>query len=313
MGLPASWVILSVTHIWLSRKACGSWNSKTYNRICGDDLIGQFTPKEYERYCLLAKRVGLIPNRKKTFISADLAVFKERPFHTVNGQLVQLEVIPLRSLIPKIEKLPAQWTSGLSDLIKGKRARRDILSRVVMRQFGHWPSHFFWPIWAGGYGWYDESRRVPRALCVIYTISHNYGISGLALKPIGDPMDDRWSAPLELATLWLKKLTFAPIGGGVKVIPLELTEEFLRRLWTWAQQATAFRQPKGKAPRSSIRTVASLLRKYSFVKPLTPTWREIYDLPKRMSLTTASYEAFYPLDNFNPKGAPDNIEGLMDW
>jgi hypothetical protein len=298
-------MFLSILHIWLCRKACGPWNSKNYNRICGDDLIAQFTPREYERYCALSASIGLSLNKKKSFINDERGFFKEKPFIEREGFLIQVDSVPLRSFRPlgSIDDWHL-WVSTLSELVKGKAPRKHVFRKVVLRSFGKFPSLIYWPTWAGGWGWFPpKGTKVPKALCVLYTISHNYGLAGLAMKPIGDPMDRRWSAPMELATKWLRRLRFAPIGGGVRTVPMELSDEFIRRLWSWALYATAFKSPETDRPPSSLKSVRAILKKYSFVKPLAPSWEEIYNLPSRMSLTYDSYLEYYPLDNFL-KGAP---------
>jgi hypothetical protein len=61
MGLPTTWVTLCMVHLfWVqsARRASDSNKASTPVRICGDDLIGLFTPRLNRAYLSVVERSG---------------------------------------------------------------------------------------------------------------------------------------------------------------------------------------------------------------------------------------------------------------
>nr|QQD86176.1 RNA-dependent RNA polymerase [Botryosphaeria dothidea narnavirus 2] len=98
MGIPCSWPILSLVHMWACWAMEIPWRSFL---IKGDDLIGLWTMDEIHRYQTgIQLLTGMPPNLDKSFVSKDRGLFCERVFAR-NGSVLNLvtQVIPVRFLV----------------------------------------------------------------------------------------------------------------------------------------------------------------------------------------------------------------------
>jgi hypothetical protein len=98
MGIPCSWPILSLVHMW----ACTELEipAKSYY-LKGDDLIGLWTLDEIQRYQTgIQFLTGMPINLDKSFVSKDRGVFCERSYRLAGHTLHQsTEIISLRFLV----------------------------------------------------------------------------------------------------------------------------------------------------------------------------------------------------------------------
>nr|UIW13884.1 MAG: RNA-dependent RNA polymerase [Rhizoctonia solani narnavirus 15] len=75
MGLPPSWVVLSLTHLSICLLVDPS--GLTFF-LKGDDLVAYWTPLQWETYVALMEHAGFKVNLRKTFVSKTLATFCEK-------------------------------------------------------------------------------------------------------------------------------------------------------------------------------------------------------------------------------------------
>jgi hypothetical protein len=74
LGLGITWVILNLVNLYAASKTGAT--TKTYH-VCGDDLVGYWTPNQVRRYQYALKSLGLVRNETKEFYS-HYGVFCER-------------------------------------------------------------------------------------------------------------------------------------------------------------------------------------------------------------------------------------------
>jgi len=86
MGLPTTWFVLNLVHLFWIDEACRkTGHSKFHHKksavICGDDLVA-FWPKEVvDRYHKLLEACGAKKSQGKHFVSdVGRGVFTEKPF-----------------------------------------------------------------------------------------------------------------------------------------------------------------------------------------------------------------------------------------
>jgi len=75
MGLGPGWSVLCVLNGFAAHRARCNFRSF---QVCGDDLIGLWTQKQIEIYNSTVEHLGLVLNKKKSFISPNYGVFCER-------------------------------------------------------------------------------------------------------------------------------------------------------------------------------------------------------------------------------------------
>jgi hypothetical protein len=109
MGLGLSWVVLSILNAWAAWEA--GLESRSY-QICGDDLIALATPHQRTLYLRNLRRVGLVPNVRKSFYGK-VGVFCE--------QLVEMtsELTAESKPYPQMSEITATTT-----FFQGKKGRR---------------------------------------------------------------------------------------------------------------------------------------------------------------------------------------------
>lgn len=80
MGGALSWFVLCLLNSF-----CASVSEvKNSFRVCGDDLIANFSKSEFEAYVARCDSVGFRVNRSKSFMSKDSGVFAERAFRLLS-------------------------------------------------------------------------------------------------------------------------------------------------------------------------------------------------------------------------------------
>nr|UIW13833.1 MAG: RNA-dependent RNA polymerase [Rhizoctonia solani narnavirus 1] len=100
MGLPPSWVVLSVSHLGICLMVDPTGRSFY---LKGDDLIAWWSPPQWEEYQRLMTLAGYKLNLKKSFVSEDMCTFCEKGYvlkrtSDVSAYLEDLEFTSLRFL-----------------------------------------------------------------------------------------------------------------------------------------------------------------------------------------------------------------------
>lgn len=157
MGGPLSWFVLCLMNTFCALRGRPLKEALRFFRVCGDDLIANFTKAESEAYMKYCGSVGFHVNRTKSFYAQDSGVFAERvfklrvhteteddPFPPIGGPvLVQVKVTkkvdPLPVIPAKVFRLSISrhlcWHSigpTLTSALSGVRAkdRHRALKRV---------------------------------------------------------------------------------------------------------------------------------------------------------------------------------------
>jgi hypothetical protein len=153
MGLGPSWIVLSLLNVAAAEYACG--DSSAY-RVCGDDLIGLFTPGECERYVAFLEGLGLKVNGKKSFYSqsgvfCEQLVLRSGPLSAQSydfGHLAEAGASKFKANVSgdryateKLRLYQPNWPRPLNRL-------RIRTNRELTRPLGRWRG----PVAAGGSG-----------------------------------------------------------------------------------------------------------------------------------------------------------------
>jgi hypothetical protein len=122
MGIPLSWVVLSLVHAW----ACAEMGIPEGSfHLKGDDLVGLWTQEEIDTYSTqLVVMTGMDLNPSKCICDAGFAVFCERMFvRTSRNTCALMGTVPLRMLEPDKSQGQYPWQITLGDNLWSLRGR----------------------------------------------------------------------------------------------------------------------------------------------------------------------------------------------
>jgi hypothetical protein len=300
MGLPPSWIVLSISH----RAICSMVDPSGLSFFLkGDDLVAFWTTDMWARYLELMTQAGYVINSKKSFISSNYAWFCERGYFLEGGHghfvLIPMQVFSLRFIskftVDETGKPP--WLSALQRYSEvctvANRAASTVLRRILRRRVPKWyldtvrdPSL---PIQYGGLGFRprDDKKKLlrPRSAAMYRDILNGN------LKPLSI-MDYRISSGAvdfvhreysELLKLPLRHYTTGKTRHGVVITPsslMALTAPKYRDAVIELQKSV---RPTDETAKPPIRKLYKLHRS-GFARRHTITYRDAYLLGSRMGI-----------------------------
>jgi hypothetical protein len=113
MGGPLSWFVLCLMNSFCALRGHSFKHGLKFFRVCGDDLIANFSKSEFKAYESLCSSVGFRLNRAKSFVARDSGVFMElsfsfrfrteredEPFPPLRGPVKSVNVLVIDSVDP---------------------------------------------------------------------------------------------------------------------------------------------------------------------------------------------------------------------
>lgn len=144
MGMPASWLILTLVHLATARRA-------GFRRfvVRGDDLLAVCRRSQIDSYFAELERLGFLVNRSKSFISRSAGIFAEasflrnRRFELVPGRDVSVKALASPHLLAPHDVGPAlsSVVESYARVAVGRYSstRWRVASRVGLSHLGHLP------------------------------------------------------------------------------------------------------------------------------------------------------------------------------
>jgi len=168
MGLPVSWLLLSLTHFSIAIVV------DPQGRFCirGDDLIAYWTKVQWETYRLLCEQVGFVLNLSKSFRAKRGGTFCEELYRHSGSYLRRVGTLPVRLFAQPPEKGTAPLLSLASTLetYASMGCSRELIYKCLELTQGPWLRfarslgvHPALPVAFGGLGFppREPHRRLP--------------------------------------------------------------------------------------------------------------------------------------------------------